>query len=195
MSCPPGFEPADFRSPLDVPGLLARVPSHATGKGMFVARLLKELDELGIPRPTAERFLPFSDYPLTRCMELNLEIARLLHPRVPDREALRRVAWRSFTTFATSMVGRMIFGAVAHDPLDVLALAARALPMTTNVGEFVLEPIDGQHAIMHARSSYMFLEPFGAGMVEGVFAACKRDGEVLVRCESDTCCSFFIGLH
>jgi uncharacterized protein (TIGR02265 family) len=194
-SCPPDFGPPDYRSPINLGEHLARVPALATGKGMFLGKLLDELDELGIARPTQERFLPFHDYPLTRCLELNLEVARLLHPRVPDREALRRVAWRSFTTFATSMVGRIVFGSMGHNPIDVLSLAARALPMTTNVGAYKLEPVDRQHVILHVQDAYLFVEPFGAGMVEGVFSACKHDGEVLVRCTSATSCSFFIGLH
>jgi uncharacterized protein (TIGR02265 family) len=194
-SCPPDFGPPDYRSPIDLAEHLARVPPHATGKGMFLGKLFDELDERGIARPTQERFLPFHDYPLTRCLELNLQVARLLHPRVPDREALRRVAWRSFTTFASSIVGRVVFGAVGRNPIDVLSLATRALPMTTNVGDYTLESIDHQHAILHVHEGYLFVEPFGAGMVEGVFSACEHDGEVLVKRTSPTSCSFFIGLH
>jgi uncharacterized protein (TIGR02265 family) len=194
-SCPEGFTAPDFRTPIDLAASLARVPAHATGKGMFVAKLLAELDARGIPRPTDERFVPFTDYPLTRCMELNLEIARLLHPRVPDREALRRVAWRSFSIFAESMLGRMFFGAIGRDPVAALNIACRALPTTTNVGAFRIEQLDGEHALMHVTDTYLFAEPFGAGMIEGVLQACGRDGEVLVKMAGDTDAVFFLGLH
>ncbi|MET0341826.1 MAG: DUF2378 family protein [Polyangiales bacterium] len=187
-----GYRAPELVAPLDVRESLARVPRHATGKGMFVARLLDELDAAGIARPTSERFVPFADYPLVRCMELNVEIARLLYPRAPEREALRRVAWRSFGIFAESLVGRVLFGALACDVMSVLRLSSVALARCTNVGTQRVEHCDPFTAILHVDDAYFFAESFGVGMVEGLFKASRRSGEVRVDMRSPTAGSFQI---
>lgn len=186
------FRPPELVAPLDLREALGRVPRNATGKGMFVAHLLDELDAAGIARPTKERFVPFADYPLVRCMELNVEIAQLLYPRAPVREALRRVAWRSFGIFAESLVGRVLFGALACDVMSILRLTTVALARTTNVGSQRVEIVDPLTALIHVEDGYFFAESFGVGMVEGLFKAAKRVGNVRVDMRSPTSGSFQI---
>ena len=192
---PPAFGIPDFVSPLDLQQALQRVPPSATGKGMFVAQLLEELDRHNLPRPTKARFFPFSDYPLTVCMELNMQIARLLFPRRADREALRRVAWRSFGIFAESLVGKILFGALRHEVMAVLQLAALALSKTTNVGTCQFERVDERTALLHVTEAYMFAEPFGAGMLEGLLQSAGQRGQVLVQMTSPTSGAFFVQLE
>jgi uncharacterized protein (TIGR02265 family) len=189
-----GFRAPELTAPLDVREALARVPKRATGKGMFVAQLFGELDRRGIARPTDERFVPFADYPLPRLMALNVDIARLLYPRVPDREALRRVAWRSFGIFSESLVGRVLFGAFAGDAMAVLKLSAVALSRATNVGTHRVEVLDAHQVMLHVEDGYFFAESFGVGMLEGLFMATKRTGDVLVDMRSPTAGSFRVTL-
>lgn len=192
-SLPPlGFAPVDLKANVDVAAYLRRVPKHATGKGMFLARLMQELDRRGIARPTQERFLPFGDYPMQRCLELNAEAARLMFPFTPLSDGLRRVAWTSFDTFAASLIGQVIFGAVGRDVESILRLASRAMAFATNVGEFQLEMVRERTAVLHVQDAFLFGEYFGVGMMEGVLRSCGSDGEVLARMETPTSGAFYV---
>lgn len=189
---PSGFLPVNLRVVVDVNGYLKRVPRHAKGKGMFLVRLLEELDRRGIPRPTSERFLPFTDYPLQRCLELNAEAARLMFPTIPLSDGLRRVAWTSFDTFANSLIGQVLFGAVRHDVESILKLSSRALAYTTNVGSYELEVVRDRTAVFHVRDVYLFAEYFAMGMLEGVLRSCECDGQILSRMDSTTSGAFYV---
>lgn len=189
---PSGFMPVDLRAAVDVAGYIRRVPRHATGKGMFLARLLEELDRRGIARPTSERFLPFTDYPLQRCLELNAEAARLMFPTVAMSDALRRVAWSSFDTFANSLIGQVLFGAVRHDVESILKLASRALSYATNVGTYELEVVRNRTAVFRVNDAYLFAEYFAVGMLEGVLRSCDCQGEVLACMDSATHGAFYV---
>ncbi len=189
---PAGFVAVDLRVNVDVASYMRRVPRHATGKGMFLLRLLEELDRRGIARPTQERFLPFSDYPFQRCIELNAEAARLMYPTVPLSDALRRVAWWSFDTFADSLIGQVLFGAVRHDVASILKLSSRALSYTTNVGTYELDVVRDRTAVLHVHDAFLFAEYFAVGMLEGVLRSCECDGQVLSRMESLTSGAFYV---
>jgi len=192
-SLPPlGFVPVDVRLHVDVNAFVRRVPKHATGKGMFLVRLMQELDRRGIARPTSERFLPFSDYPLKRCLELNAEAARLMFPSLPLSDGLRRVAWTSFDTFAESLIGQVLFGAVGHDVESILKLSSRALSYATNVGTYELEVIRDRTAVLQVQDAFLFAEHFGVGMLEGVLRSCKCEGEVLASMTSPTSGAFYV---
>jgi uncharacterized protein (TIGR02265 family) len=184
-SLPPfGFARPNLRSDVDVAAAISRVPRDATGKGMFLARLMSELDRRGIARPTQDRFLAFRDYPLAQCLEVNAAAARLMFPFVPLSEGLRRVAWTSFDTFASSLIGNVLFGAVGRDVESILRLASRAVGLATNVGSCHLEVVRDSTAVMTFDHNYLFAEPFGTGMLEGVLRSCECEGEVLVRMDS-----------
>lgn len=189
---PSGFVPVDLRVVIDVNSYIKRVPRHAKGKGMFLMRLLEELDRRGIPRPTSERFLPFTDYPLQRCLELNVEAARLMFPTIPLSDGLRRVAWTSFDTFANSLIGQVLFGAVRHDVESILRLSSRALAYTTNVGTYELEVVRNRTAVFHVHDAYLFAEYFAVGMLEGVLRSCDCQGEILSRMDSQTSGAFYV---
>ncbi len=192
-SLPPGgFGPVNLRSPVDVAAYIRRVPPGATGKGMFLARLLEELDRRGIARPTSERFLPFRDYPLQRCLELNVEAARLMYPTVPLSDGLRRVAWNSFDTFANSLIGQVLFSAVRHDVGSLLKLSSSALSHSTNVGSYEIELVRERTAIFHVHDVFLFAEYFAIGMLEGLLRECECDGEVLSRMDSTTSGAFYV---
>ena len=189
---PPGFGSVDLEEDVDVAAYLKRVPKHATGKGMFLVRLLQELDRRGIARPTAERFLPFSDYPLRRCLELNAEAAKLMFPTLPLADGLRRVAWTSFDTFSGSLIGQVLFGAVGHDVESILKLASRAMAYTTNVGSQELEVVRDRTAVLQVHNAYLFAEYFGVGMLEGVLRSCGSEGQVLASMSSPTSGAFYV---
>jgi uncharacterized protein (TIGR02265 family) len=176
-----GFVPPRFDARVDLDAVLRRIPAHATGKGMFLNRLLAELSRRRLPLPTQETFSPLQDLPLRFCAELNLHAARALYPGLPLPEALRRVARLSFDTFQDSLAGKLILTGMHHDPHRVLALASRLVGYTTNVGTLESMFVDTRARLICARDTYLFCEWFGVGMAEGVLEACGKQGTVLVK--------------
>lgn len=176
-----GFSSPRFDTTPDVEAILRRIPADATGKGMFVNRLMAELSRRGLPLPTSESFSPLQDLPLRFCAELNLYAARTLHPGLPLPEALRRVARLSFDTFQDSLAGQLILTGMHHSPHRILALASRLVGYTTNVGKLESLYVDPGTRLISARDTYLFAEWFGVGMAEGALQACGKQGAVLVK--------------
>ena len=189
---PPGYEWPDWSAPLDVDAAIRAVPVGATGKGMFLERLMGELRRNGLSLTSRERFIPFKDYPLKQCLQVNVDAAKRLYPESSVRDALRRVAHLSFDTFARSMLGRITFSALGRDPAAIFRLAPVALRHSTNIGEFDVEMLGPSELIMHARDSYLYPQSFGVGMSEGMLESCGRTGLVAARQVSDHDWSFYV---
>jgi uncharacterized protein (TIGR02265 family) len=159
---------------------------------MFINRLLRELACRGVPQPAGEPVSAFEDVPLRRCAELNVYVARALHPGLPLPEALRRVARMSFETFQESLAGQLILTGAHRNPHPLLALASRLVSFTTNVGTLQSLHIDSTTRLIRARDTYLFAECFGVGMAEGVLQACGKPGRVLVKAFTPTDVDFLI---
>jgi Protein of unknown function (DUF2378) len=187
-----GFAPPRLETPFDLAAALERIPATATGKGMFLKRLLHELECRGLPVPSNDSFRAFQDVPLRHCAELNVYAARALHPGLPLPEALRRVARMSFETFQESLAAQLILTGTQRNPHPLLALASRLVSYTTNVGTLESLYVDGTTRLIRARNTYLFAECFGVGMAEGVLRACNQRGQVLVRCITPIDVDFFI---
>ena len=187
-----GFRAPNLDVQIDIEAVLDRIPASATGKGMFLSRLMRELSCRGLPLPTHETFHLFQDVPLRRCAELNLHAAHALHPGLPLPEALRRVARMSFDTFHESLAGQLVLAGTQHSPHTTLALASRLVGYTTNVGSLESVYIDPATRLIRTRDTYLFAEWFGVGMAEGVLSACGKIGTVLVRPDSFTDVDFLI---
>ena len=145
---PAGFAPPDWGAPLDVENLLSEVPDDATAKGMFLARLLKEVTALGLSPPTTERFQAFHDYPLKRHLELHVEVASLLYPNEPPREGLRRLAGLAYQAFSETHIGKVILGVMGRDPVRIMKLAGRAMSHSSSIGRTETEVIDERTVII-----------------------------------------------
>lgn len=187
-----GFSPPTLNVTFDLAAALERIPASATGKGMFVKRLLRELSCRGLPLPVDDSFSTFQDIPLRRCAELNVYAARAIHPGLPLPEALRRVARMSFETFQESLAGHLILTGTHRNPHPILALASRLVSYTTNVGSLHSVYVDASTRLIRARDTYLFPECFGVGMAEGVLTACNKRGRVLVRSFTPTDVDFLI---
>ena len=180
---PPGFAEPDWDAPLDAAALIAAVPEDATAKGMFLAKLLKEVTSRGLTPPTDEKFLAFHDYPIRRHMELHLEVARILYPSRPPRDSLRRLAGLAHQAFADSHIGRIVFGVLARDPRRLFGLLGRAMGHSDNVGKATTEVIDDRTVMIRGENIYLFPDCFSVGVLESGLRSVDRDGRVAMRME------------
>ena len=149
-------------------------------------RLAADLSRRGKGFKNGKVYHAFSNYGLDECMRRNVEAAQLLHPSLPLREGLRRVAWQSFDTFASSTIGGVTLAAVRHEPAAIFRLADRAMNLSVSTGTHRTEVIDNQSLIVHAEDVYFFPDSFGVGVAEGVLRSCKRIGSVAIKKHSPT---------
>ncbi len=147
------FDWPDWDAPLDVDAYLRRVPEGATGKGMVPQVLVREIEGRELHFASKRRFFAFNDSPLPECMAIILEGGELLYPELPKREQLRRVAWPSYSTFADTMIGRVIFGGVGHNVESIFKLASKAISHSTNVGKIESEVIDDSTVIVRTQDN------------------------------------------
>jgi uncharacterized protein (TIGR02265 family) len=176
---PHGFTPPDFSAPLDEAEALARIPTEATVKGMFLAAAVEAMRARDHAPSSEETFVPFDDYPMRRAVALLFEAARAVHPGLPIREGIRRLTWSAYGTFADSLIGRVVFAAARRSPASIYRLAARAWPHGASHGRLAPEILDDRTAIVRA-TEFPLPEPAGIGIAEGVLLGCKRHGSVAV---------------
>jgi uncharacterized protein (TIGR02265 family) len=108
---------------------LADATSVDTLKGMFFERILDLGKSAGIgteafPSRVLRAYRTFGDYPVADYYAIIHEVARRMHPRVGNVEAIRRVSVRDFERLAESTVGRVML-AFAGDVRATLLQAER----------------------------------------------------------------------
>lgn len=176
---PPGFRAADWRAPIDTEAEISRVPKTATVKGMFVQTMLREVELAGGQiEASGRRYVAFKDYPMTEVMRIMLETGRVLHPAETQREQIRRVARMGFGSFAATMIGKVIFGAIGRDVGRIVRLGERAFSHAMSPIEFKPLEIGENSAHVLAREFHIYPECFGIAVAESVIAACGRSGFV-----------------
>ena len=114
---------------IDDVAIWSSVPEEFRVKGLFFKRSTTVLgDDMErirqeLREPT-ERYLPFRDYSAADHGRLAVLAARKQHPRVSDREAVRRFARQDMDDFATSVLGKVMLSLVG-DPQKALSLYAQ----------------------------------------------------------------------
>ncbi len=178
---PAGFAEPDWTAPFDAIAQLDAAPAHATAKGMFLARLLKEVTSRGLTPPTEERFLAFHDYPIRVHMQLHLDVAQILYPSRPPRDGLRRLGSLAHQAFAESHIGRIVLGVIGRDPKRMFGLLGRAMGHSDNVGSATTEVVDDRTVLIRCENIYLFPDCFAVGVLESGLRTAERDGRVAVR--------------
>jgi uncharacterized protein (TIGR02265 family) len=182
------FAPPDFEAPLDVEAAIHRTPAYVNTKGMFT-RQIAELGKRAAPTREAElyvgierrRWMPFGDYPLRETMKLLANVAPLRYPGLPIREALRRLGWTAFSTFADSLAGKVVLGAVGSDLESVLGVADRGISLSLSHGKVVSRKIEPGYWELFYSDMWCFLDSYHVGVIEGVLRAKGVAAEMKIR--------------
>lgn len=162
-------------------GLIARVPTNATIKGMFIKGFLESLDRERIERPTQDRFIAFRDYPLTLFMNLLLGKTQVLWPDRSPRESLRALGRFAFPTFAESMVGRVIFAVAGNDWAHALSLTDKAYRNSLSPATTRLIDVTETSATLEFRDVWNFSDCYQVGVFEGAMDYYDVKGTVTLR--------------
>jgi uncharacterized protein (TIGR02265 family) len=178
---PPGFSLPDWSAPVDTEAFFRICPGDATAKGMFLQAMRDEVERRGKILSLKGRIHAFKDYPMRQVMEIILETAELAFGQLPQRDGIRHVTRLGYTTFASTMIGRAVFGIVRRSVGRILDLSPKAVAYGSSVGRVVVTEVDETARVLRISDVYPFSEPFSIGMIEGVLIACGRRGYVAQR--------------
>jgi len=150
----------------------SKAPStpHGTAKGFYFRALLRELESQGQHLPDRPQYREFHDYPLADAHALLVECAQRLYPSLRRHEAMRRLGWIMFPTFLSTMVGRVIFGALGNDLVAVLRAGARGFEVSTSEGRYEVIELGEHAAHVRVRDFPIHPESFLVGVFEGLLA-------------------------
>jgi uncharacterized protein (TIGR02265 family) len=182
------FRALDLHAPLDVAAQIADTPPNKAAKGMFLEQLARAARKLGVPCDSG--YVPFRDYPLREFMRLQAEYAQALYPRLPARDAFRRVGWEAFSALMSSVAGRVLYSFASGGGVQgALRLAPQAYKQTLTHCSVTVRLCTPHQAVLEFRDVWNFADCYQVGVVEG---ACRAFGveprvraRVLSRCDVD----------
>lgn len=182
------FRALDLHAPLDVAAQIADTPPDKAAKGMFLEQLARSARKLGVACDA--RYVPFRDYPLREFMLLSAEYARARYPRLPTRDALRRVGWEAFSTLMSSVAGRVLYSFASGGGVQgALRLAPQAYKQTLTHCSVSVRLCTPHQAVLEYRDVWNFADCYQVGVVEGACQAFGADprvrARVLSRCDVD----------
>lgn len=175
--------------------MLARLPTHASTKGIIVASTLDavrrrpDLDEWTSARILAEACgradLPgaFENVSYREFVPILLLVARLLRGDELG-EGLRELGRQVYPNFAGTLIGKMLFGALRSDPARLIMMGPSAWKVCENFGTVAAE----RHGPTHVRYVYdehpvELVETMYVGTIEGVAAVMQLELELGIASE------------
>jgi uncharacterized protein (TIGR02265 family) len=175
---PPEFLAPNDTAPLDVEAIIAATPEDAGLRGMYYQSYLDELKKRGLPVDPKHRYAAWRLYPMRPWQRFMVETAGRLYPELPLRGALRQLGLIAYSTFASSMVGRVIFGVLGKDVERIMRVASKGYEQSLSRCEVDVVDVTRSHARVHLRGVHSFLESYQLGVFEGALVMCERRGDV-----------------
>ena len=187
------FREPDWYAPLDVEQYVRQTPPHATIKGLFLANQVALVGErrnrlYGV----RDRYVAFKDYPLKEHVQMLPDVAQLLHPHRPLRDALRRVGQRVYPAFASSLVGKVMFQAVGSDINGVIRTGTKAFQVASNVGRVDILHLKDREGWFRLIHMYNYIDAYHVGIFEGPFLMFGLEPTVRVWLDSPTSGEFYV---
>jgi uncharacterized protein (TIGR02265 family) len=178
------FAEVDLLGAIDTEARIAATPLAATTKGMFCEQLARSARKVGVA--CEARYVPFRDYPLRGFMQLLSDYARVRYPRIPSREAFRRVGWEAFSTLMNSVAGRVIFAFARGDVQGALRMAPEGYKHSLSHCSVSLRFSSSRQVVLAMRDVWNFPECYQVGVIEGGCRAFGADPRIRTRVLSDS---------
>jgi uncharacterized protein (TIGR02265 family) len=174
---------------VDAEARFARFPRHYTLKGMFFTRVIglgaRFFDAVRpklIDPPRAGRYVAFADYPQVDYSRIAHAVATGLTPTLPVPEAMRQLARRDLSTFATSSIGRVSLAMLRDAEAAVLKLPD--LYAAVLHGGIVTGRSLGKNEIEFTFSDYYgWVDCYPVGTIEGLVDRYGRSCHIEVDVE------------
>ncbi len=170
----------------------AACPADATGKGFYFAAFVREAVSNGHHLEGFGPYREFKDYPLKEAIRLVAECARRVYPDEPLREGIRRIGWSVFPTLLSTVLGKVLFGALGQNIPAVISMSPRGFEVSLNRGRSEILRVTDRDAEVHVSDFYLFPDCFLAGVFEGMFAHYGKEAQVEVRKVGKGTCGFHV---
>jgi uncharacterized protein (TIGR02265 family) len=174
-----GFRPPRFQDPVDLDAHLALVPSGATNRGIFFQEFVHraravapDADLAALAGIERRRYLPFLEYPYADFLRLAHAAARVLFPRSPIGEGLRRLGHGTYDTLLESHAGRVIFSVLGIDFEQVCRNAGAGYRVAVSFGKVTSTQVGPKHFRIAYEVQPSFLETLQVGVIEGAARHC-----------------------
>lgn len=190
VSFPPGFGTPDTAQPFDIAAAMARVPPHATAKGLFLQPIV---DACATNRTPISRgpYIAFKDYPRTELMALLVDAGEQLYAEHPMRERFRLLGLGSYDRLEATLVGRVVFGVLGKDIRAIARRAPKAFEISgAGLTAEVLSTGD-HHSHIALCGDVVLAAHYEFGAFQGVLRFCGVRGEVRLREVSTERVEFF----
>jgi uncharacterized protein (TIGR02265 family) len=185
-----GFHEPDFEAPVDLEAHLAALPPEATCKGLFLADLVQQAGKVTTERDlfrmaqiAERRYVGFRDYPLADAVQLAVTTARVLYPRYPLGEGLRRAGQTVFDALMGTHIGRSLFGILGREVDLVLLAGPKAFKLMVNVGQLTADKAGFRTFHLRAQEFPGLLETYQIGVLEGMLRYCGQRGRIRIALE------------
>lgn len=176
------FQPFDTRSPLELEERLRRVPKEAMVKGIFLQRIVDEAKSHSGKSIREAKYFPFKDYPFTEWMQVIVDGGLAAYPRVPPREALRRIGHGTFATYRESTLGKVVLSVAGNSIGATIPLVPKLYELTSARGtHVVIARNDPGHCVVEMRDAWDFPDSYHVGVLEGGFLALGHTVDVRVH--------------
>ncbi len=153
---------------------------------MYFTTILQLLREQGLSVGAGRTYVSFRDYPLRDFMQLKLDAAQALYPRVDPKTGLRMLGQLAFPTLMSSTVGRVIFAVAGRSWASALQLVQRAYNVSVS-GRVDLTECDAESARVRMRDVWNFPDCYHVGVFEGAMRAYAIEGQVEVQLHDRPC--------
>ncbi|MFO0548594.1 MAG: DUF2378 family protein [Polyangiaceae bacterium] len=174
------FTEPDLAAGLDVAGHLQRVPRDAIVKGLFLQGAIHTATRArGNPPPVAH-VSKFASYPAQEAADIIARCASHGFPKLPPREALRRVGLDAYPTLLESSAGKVLVALTGLDWSMAVDLLPKAYALAGSARVRTVSREAGR-AIIELRSLWTFVDCYHVGVFQGGMKAFGVQGTVAVR--------------
>ncbi|MEN9577566.1 MAG: hypothetical protein RJA70_575 [Pseudomonadota bacterium] len=159
------FLTPDLSAEVDVQARILATPTDAIVKGMFFEYLARSARRFNVP--CAPSYTAFRDYPMRDYMDLLYRYGRSRYPRLPVREAIRRVGWEAFPSLMESIAGRVIFAIAGRDIQAALKVTPKAYAHSIRPGQVEVAYLGEHQCVLELRNVWNFPDFYQVGTLEG----------------------------
>ncbi len=170
------------------------IPPSARYRGLYFKNIPAVLKNAGLYEQYAEHYTEWYSalrwYPLSHYVERLAVAGALL--RGPERvhEGMREIGRYNATSFAESLLGKVMIRVLAKDPTKLLKQASAARRQSCTYGRWDVSFPEPNVAVMTMHEEYLWIESHVLGAAEGTFESIGMKAVIDVQLDSK-----FAGRH
>jgi uncharacterized protein (TIGR02265 family) len=175
------FREPPWNAPLNVDRELECIPPTAQIRGMFIMPVAAEAKRAhAVTKCLRDRYVPFQFYPLREHARLLVDTCAAMFPKLPLRQALRKLGRGAPTAFLASRLGRVVMQS-GEGLMEVVNGLAKGYELSLSPGRATVSETTGRSVDVTLEDVYYFLDSHHVGAFEGALKVSGIKGRVQVH--------------